>query len=127
MPATMPPLMPPLVPPAAEAAEARDGREPAEVTPLHRSAETLRAEAGAGAVLLAGARVALLELAVDVLRVVARLGAVELAKTVWPPARATPAVEPLVRALSAPRLRATGVVRAGAVAGACARAVERAA
>ena len=125
MPATAPPLTPPLLAPPTEAAEARDGFVPAEVTPLHRSAETLRAEAGAGAVLLTEERADVLAVAVDV--ALALLGAVELAKTVCPPSRAVPAVAPLTRALTEPVLRAAGVVRAGAVLGACARAVGRAA
>ena len=116
MPNTAPPLIPPLCPPA-EAAEDRDGFAPAELTPLHRSAEALLAEAGAGAELFSEERAAeLLEGAV------ALLGAVELANTAWPPSLATPAVAPLTRALTAPVLRAAGVDGAGAVRGACARA-----
>ena len=108
MPAIVVPSIPPPLPPA-DAAEARDGLAPGEVTPLQRSADTVRGEAGVGVVLLVAERAELLELAVDV--VVARLGAVELANTVRPASRATPAVAPLTRALTAPVLRAAVGVR----------------
>lgn len=73
------PLIPPLSPPDAAAAEASDGLAPDEVTPLHRSPVALRVEvAGAGA---AGA----LALALLCAGALDRVGAVELANTVWPP------------------------------------------
>ena len=99
------PLSPPLCPPAAEA-EARDGFAPAEATPLHRSAVALRVEA-AGAALLAEERALLLLVAAGADRV-AFAGAVELLNTDWPPARVTPAVEPLTRAATGLRAAFAG-------------------
>jgi len=108
MPAITPPLSPPLSPPAA-AAEARDGFAPADATPLHRSPVALRVEAAgpasAGAAVLADERAELLPLAAvaDWLA----CGAVELL-----PARVTPAVAPLTRAVTEFRGAVAGCVRA---------------
>jgi hypothetical protein len=126
IPASTEPLRPPLSSPTA-AAEARDGFAPAEATPLHRSAAALRVEAtgpesAAGAVLFADEREELLALALLAARL-AR-GAVELLNTAWSPARVTPAVAPLVRAVTELRFAAGARVAAG-VRGACAGAVER--
>lgn len=78
IPATMPPVSPP-VDWSAAAAEASDGFEPAETTPLQTSPVALRVEA-AGAVLLADERAVLLALAAAPVALDV-LGAVELAKT----------------------------------------------
>lgn len=109
IPATMAPLRPPLVPPDVAAADASDGLEAAELTPLHRSAVAVRVDAagaaGALAVLFVAERVALL--LADAVLLVAFAGAVELAKTGWPFCLVTPAVDPLTREV-------TGFERAGA-------------
>ena len=115
MPATTPPLSPPLSPPTA-AADARDGFAPAEATPLHRSPVALRVEAagpGAGAAAFAEDCAELLPVAVvaDWLA----CGAVELRNTAVLPARVTPAVAPLARAVTEFRFAAAdgGRVAAG--------------
>lgn len=125
MPARTPPLSPPLSPPTA-AAVAREGLSPAEATPLHRSAVALRVEAAGpastAAGLVADERVELL-LVAGVADGVA-FGAVELLKTAWLPARVTPAVEPLVRAVAELRFADEDGVRV-ADGACCACDVER--
>lgn len=117
IPASTVPLRPPLSSPTA-AAEASDGFAPAEATPVHRSPVALRVEAAgpasaAGAVLFADERVELFAFAFAA-DWVAR-GAVELLNTAWSPARVTPAVAPLVRAVTEFRFAVVGVrVAAGA-------------
>lgn len=113
IPATTPPLSPPLCPPTA-AAEASEGFAPAEATPLHRSPVALRVDAaGAGlaAVARLGACAELLPADGVVADWLAR-GAVELRNTAVLPARVTPAVAPLARAVTELRLAAVDGVRA---------------
>ena len=115
IPASTEPLRPPLSAPTA-AAEARDGFAPADATPVHRSPVALRVEAtgpaSAGAALFADERAELLAFAF-VADCVAR-GAVELLNTAWLPARVTPAVAPLVRAVTELRFAAEDGVRVAA-------------
>ncbi len=91
------------MPPAAAVADASEGREAAELTPLHRSAVAVRVEA-AGAVFAAGAVLLAVEraepLLVDAVLLDA-FGAAELAKTGWPFCLVTPAVDPLTRDVTA--------------------------
>lgn len=112
----MTPLLSPLLCPPTAAAEASEGFAPAVATPLHRSPVALRVEAAgsafAGAAAFADDRAELLPVVVvaDWLA----CGAVELRNTAVSPARVTPAVAPLARAVTELRFAAEEGVRVAA-------------